>query len=272
MSGTLTPEEGLGGEGTSSCGDEVKLEEPDEAVIETAPKEKRKKSKRRRHREIEAGSPGEATAETHVSVHGSDELREEAERAISKEQKKSKKQKQRDAEAEAVAEAAEVAIAKAPIQACEFTPIPTGQNPGKVDQVESPQRKKFWESILGPAPTPKDTQPTQGPNELIDKPKRSREPEKKEKRHRQKDKTQRQILDEKLAKANRVREKKIIDPELRKARIARKNDRHKAIRTKQMIEDDRESYRKLWRGEVPMLDRGKKKNWQFCTSFTMGGG
>jgi nucleolar protein TMA23 len=271
LGGTLTPEEGTSTP-TSRGENEVKLEEPDDDVIEAVPKEKRKKSKRRKHREVEASTPGEASAGDHVPVRGLDGAREEAERAVLKERRKSKKRKQRDAEAVAVAEAAEIAIATAPIQVCGFTPINTGQDPAKVEQVKSPQRQKFWESILGPASTPEDTQPAQRLNEPIEKPKSLRDPEKKEKRHRQKNKTQRQILDEKLAKANRVREKKIIDPELRKARIARKNDRHKAIRTKQMIEDDRESYRKLWRGEVPMLDRGKKKNWQFCTSFTVGGG
>ncbi|KAL2039280.1 hypothetical protein N7G274_007948 [Stereocaulon virgatum] len=279
LSGTLTPEESTSTP-TSKDEHEVKLEKPEEAVIEAVPKEKKKKSKRRRCREVEAGTPGEANSGDHVSGRGSDDPSEERKRAISKEQKKSKKRKYRDAEAGAMAEAAGIAIATVPVQACGLTSINTGQDQqqivaqdlGKVEQVESSQRKKFWESILGPASTPGDTQPAQRPNEPVEKPKSLRDPEKKENGHRQKNKTQRQMLDEELAKANRVREKKIIDPELRKARIARKNDRHKAIRTKQMIEDDRESYRKVWRGEVPKLDRGKKKNWQFCTSFKVGGG
>ena len=57
-----------------------------------------------------------------------------------------------------------------------------------------------------------------------------------------------------------MREKKYIDPELHRARIARKNDRHKANKTKKMIEDDRESIiRRGGRVSSPGLIRGGRR-------------
>ena len=118
LSGTLKPEEGVGGRSkeTSTGGGEVKMEELEEVVMEAVLKEKKEKkknskkqSKKQKHREVVAEDSGAANFGDVVARRGVGEVGEEPTQAISKERKKSKKRKHREAEAEAEAQVPDLA-------------------------------------------------------------------------------------------------------------------------------------------------------------------
>ncbi|KAK3168441.1 hypothetical protein OEA41_004889 [Lepraria neglecta] len=271
LSGTLTPEEGGGGgsKETSTGGGEVKIEELEDVVMETVPKEKKEKKKKskkqskkqkQKHREVVAGDSGAANFGDVMAGRGVGEVREEPTQAISKGSKKSKKRKHRDAEAEAQVPDLG-ATAERPIQI----------------QKKWKRRNDSKERVIGKADTLRlrlldiASQP-KCPMSQQKSPKNWLDPEKtkaREEKRRKKAKVQRAIESERKAigiQTKPVREKKYIDSELHRAMIARKNDRHKAVKTKKMIEDDRESNQKRWKGEFSRLDTGRKKN-----SFGFGG-